>query len=224
MKKKIFIAVTILAASSATSIISAQNPITSAETDGQKVKTKSNIKNDRIKDTSNTSVIIKITNTQTGFDIIFKAGDKPITHVSGDPHVENMPGKIQSSSFIFSIDSSDNSVTEIKNQKEVSSGMPAGKTSFSDLSVMINLEKASVGKSKPKKIEAENGEFTLADLPDGDHTITCEWNWGATDAASGATVNTGLYSVTFTLKISEGQLHSIDHKGTDATNPPKSPK
>ncbi len=191
MKKQIFTAMFLLAIISVTSRVAAQ-PDAVAE----KKKGNWDVK------TNNTA---KVTTTPTGCTITFSSEIKsPRDLASGQA-----TGKRMHKPYCFAVNSADNSVTEISSPKDGSTGQPGGKVSVSDLSVMISLEKASVGRAQPKKLPVDDGQFSLPeDFQNGDCDVTLSWSWGASNRCT----------KTFTVTMQEGQLMAINTKGTGAQN------
>ncbi len=187
MKKKIFITLAFIAATCITGKLIAQEVVT-AKTAGYDLKS---------------SIKCRVSSTANGCDIVFNHEiTSPRDAASG-----MATGKRMHKPFIYKVSSTDNSVTEIASPRDLASGQASGKVSYSDLSVMISLEK-----NKTQKITVEDGEFTLpADLSNGDHDVVLSWSWGATNT------HTSRCKTTFTVTMQGGVCMAINEKGHAGT-------
>jgi hypothetical protein len=197
MKKQIFIAAAFITATSITGQLFAQEPGIAAK--DQKIKTKSNIKNDRV-------CVGTVTPTATGFDITFDHEVKsPRDAASG-----LATGKRMHKPYIFSVSAADNSITEVTAAPSAKSGGGSGKVSLSDLSVMITI------KGKSQKLTVEDNKFSLPeDCPDGECDMVVSWSWGASNPGSS---KKSYASGHFALSMDGGACMAINTKGTAATN------
>ncbi len=201
MKKQIFIAAAIIAATSFTNQLIAQEGA-AAKTAGYDVK--KNVK-------------CRISSTPTGCDISFTNEVKsPRDAASGQA-----TGKRQHKPYHFSVSASDNSITAIKSPRDVATGQSSGKrtaeaSSISFSKITYQWIKPSWDKKETiKKIPVEEGEFTVpTDGPDGDYEMIVSWSWGATNQSSGKSYSAGH----FILSIQDGVCMAINTKGTGATN------
>ena len=170
----------------------------------QKIKTKSNIKNDRV-------CVVTVNSVENGCDIVFdERVVSPRDVASGQA-----TGKRMHKPFIFLVSSSDNSVTEITSPRDAASGQASGKrTAGSPIGGIIVKGGKNPGGGQFNKIVVENGEFTLPeDCPDGEYDMSVSWSWGASNAGSSKRC-----VAAFTLTIQDGVCHAINTKGTGATN------
>lgn len=198
MKKKIVIALTFMA----TTIISPQLfAQTESRSPDQKIKTKSNIKNDKVS-------VVTISSNAAGCTIA--VGDRVVS--SRDAASGLSTGKRMHKPFVITkeldISSTNNAVTEVTSPRDVATGQASGKASFSDLSVMIQ------GKGKsPIALSEEDGEFNIpADCPNGDCTMIVSWSWGASNSGS-----SNRCEKSFTLTMENGVCMAINEKGTAGT-------
>jgi len=115
-------------------------------------------------------------------------------------------------------------------QKVSSSGMGAGKASFSDLSVMsagkATFKEFTVTKrcdGKTTKISCPDGEcdIPLDDCPNGTCDLVCSWSWGATNTgsmSSGSGSGSGRCVVDFSLEVENGVCTAITKKDAPKGN------
>jgi hypothetical protein len=150
------------------------------------------------------AVKCRISNTPDGCAIEF---DHQIVSPR-DPASGMATGKRMHKPFIYMVSAADNAVSEITSPRDVSTGQSSGKVSYSDLSVMISLEKG-----KSKKIDVEDGEFSLpSDLSNGDYIIVLSWSWGASNPG-----NAKRCQAAFTVTIQDGVCMAINEKGHAGT-------
>lgn len=167
----------------------------------QKIKTKSNIKNDKVS-------VVQINSTATGCSISF--GEK--VQAGREAGSGLASGKRMHKPFVITkeldISSSDNSMTEVTAPKDVKTGQASGKVSYSDLSVMIQVK----GKS-PVTLSEEDGGFAIpADCPNGDCSMSVSWSWGVQNSTS-----TKRCEKLFVLTMENGVCMAINEKGTAGT-------
>jgi hypothetical protein len=143
------------------------------------------------------AVSCRISSTDNGAIVSFNYDVKsPRDAASGQAS-----GKRQHKPFNFIVSASDNAVTETK-KVITAPATSSDKVSYSDLSVMISLNKGSY-----MKIPIENGAFTLPPVKDEDCDMVCSWSWGATNSGSGRC------SVGFALTFKDGVLMAINEQG-----------
>jgi len=197
MTKLNFIAIALIASTSLTVQVQAQE---NARPD-QKIKTKSNINNDRVS-------VMKINGTTKGCSIVF--GDNV---VSPKDAASGLPtGKRMHKPFVITkevdISSSDNGLTEITSPRDAATGQASGKVPMSDLSVMIKMDR------KFMPVPEENGEYMIpTHCPNGDCEMLVSWSWGATNNSSVKRCETA-----FTLTMKDGVCMAINEKGHGGTN------
>jgi hypothetical protein len=196
MTKQLFIAAAFIAATGMSVPLTAQE----ANRPDQKIKTKSNIKNDRV-------CVVKITSSESGCDIIFNEASS-----TG----EALPAaKRMHKPYVFSVSSGDNSITEITSGRDAATGLATGKrTAGTPIGGIIVKGGKNPGGGQFNKIVVQDGEFTLpADCPDGEYDMSVSWSWGASNGSSSKRC-----VASFTLSIQEGACHAINTKGTGGTN------
>ncbi len=175
MKKKILITLVFLATTVSYATLFAQE---NARPD-QKVKTKSNIKNDKVS-------VVKVNATEEGCSII--VGNEivsPRDPSSGMPTGKRMHKPFEIS-HEFSVSSSNNELHEVISPREPSSGMASGKRiAGGPIGGIIVKGGKNPGGGQFNKIVVEDGQFTLpADCPDGEYTMSVSWSWGASNSGS----------------------------------------
>jgi hypothetical protein len=196
MKKQFFFVAVFIAATCTTGKLYAQD----AAAKDQKVKTKSNIKNDRV-------CVVTVNPTATGCDITF---DHEI--ISPRDAASGLPtGKRMHKPYVFSVGAADNAITETTPAATAKgSGGGSGKASLSDLSVMITI------KGKSQKLSVEDNKFRLPeDCPDGACDMVISWSWGASNSGSS---KRSYCAGHFALSMEGGACMAINTKGTAATN------
>ena len=175
MKRKFFFSLVFMISIAATANLYAQE---NARPD-QKIKTKSNIKNDRV-------TIVKINGTENGCSIA--VGNEivsPRDAASGLP-----TGKRMHKPFLitkeFGVNAKDNSVMEITSPRDASSGMATGKRMAGQpIGGIIVKGGKNPGGQQFNKIVVEDGQFTLpSDCPDGEYKMVVSWSWGASNSGS----------------------------------------
>ncbi|MEO6133943.1 MAG: hypothetical protein ABIP35_02245 [Ginsengibacter sp.] len=175
MKKKILFSLVFMASIAATANLYAQE---NARPD-LKVKTKSNIKNDKVS-------IVKITSTDEGCSIV--VGNEivsPRDAASGLP-----TGKRMHKPFVITkelgVSSKDNGVTEIKTPRDAASGQATGKRmAGGPIGGIVVKGGKNPGGGQFNNLVVEDGQFTLpADCPDGEYTMILSWSWGASNSGS----------------------------------------
>ena len=187
MKKTSFIAVVFIAATAITGNLYAQE---NARPD-QKIKTKSNIKNDKV------SVVV-VSSTSTGCSI---------TIADRDVATGMATGKRMHKPYVITkeldISSTDNTVTEAISPRDISTGQASGKASFSDISFTILVKGKSIA------LTSEKGEFEIpADCPNGDCKMVASWSWGQQNGGSSKRCDK-----TFTLTMENGVCKGINQSG-----------
>ncbi len=192
MKKQIIIAAAIIAATSFTNQLTAQE-VAAAKIAGYDLK--KNVK-------------CRISSTSSGCDISFTNEVKsPRDAASG-----MATGKRQHKPFRFSVSAADNSVEESSGnnalrESPTKASTAAGKASFSDLSVMITI------KGKSQKLDITDGEFSLPpDCPNGACAMSVSWSWGATNSSSKSC------SVDFLLEIEDGVCKQVAKSKSNVKN------
>jgi len=142
----------------------------------------------------------------------------------------------------FAVSSSDNSVTEVKSPRDVSTGQSSGKRvapsmasdGISDLSPSTTVQGAGGGTGKVSIQDFHytvkgNGKTVIVrcpdgsciiptDLPDGEYTLLCDWSWGMSQSGGKASPKRG--SVDFLLQIENGACMAINEKGLPGEKKP----
>lgn len=199
MKKKFFITLIFMATIATTNHLYAQENARP----GQKIKTKSNIKNDRVS-------VVKINGTETGCTIA--VGNEivsPRDAASGLP-----TGKRMHKPFVitkeFGVSSKDNSVAEITTPRDATSGMPTGKRiAGTPIGGIIVKGGKNPGGQQFNKIVVEDGQFTLpTDCPDGEYNLAVSWSWGASNSGSAKRCDKS-----FKLTMENGVCKGINEAG-----------
>lgn len=192
MKKKIFIAVAVVAAFSISGNLFAQETMVV-----QKTKTKSNQSNDRSVE-QNTAVCTGKIRCADGSCVINFEQEivSPRDAASGLP-----TGKRQHKPFVITKELDKSSPVLAKG----GSGGGAGKASMSDLSVMVNVN------GRSQKLVVVNNQFTLpSDGKDNDCDLVVSWSWGESNAGS----STRRYEATFNLTVENGEYMASKHTKT----------
>jgi hypothetical protein len=192
MKKKIFIAVAVVAAFSISGNLFAQETMAV-----QKTKTKSNQSNDRSVE-QNTAVCTGKIRCADGSCVINFEQEivSPRDAASGLP-----TGKRQHKPFVITKELDKSSPVLAKG----GSGGGAGKASMSDLSVMVNVN------GRSQKLVVVNNQFTLpSDGKDNDCDLVVSWSWGESNAGS----STRRYEATFNLTVENGEYMASKHTKT----------
>jgi len=200
MKKQIFVAMAFLVTVGFTGRLSAQDA-TEAIT---KQKTKSNNTNEITVGASSPGACVgKIRCADGSCSIAFEQEIvSPRDAASGLP-----TGKRQHKPFVITKELDKSSPVLAKG----SSGMGAGKASFSDLSIMINIQ------GKSRKLQVVNGQFTLPADCDDDCDLIVSWSWGASQSGSSSgTAGSGIsrYQATFNLDVENGEFMASKHTKT----------
>ena len=197
MKKNYFFGMAILAAIGFASPSFAQ---TEAMRPDQKIKTKSNIKNDRV-------CIVQITPTDSGCDIVFNHEvSSPRDAASG-----LATGKRQHKPFRFTVSSSDNSVMEVQAPRDVATGQSSGRRSAGTPigGIIVKGGKNPGGAQFNKIVVEEDGTFALPEnCPDGEYGMVLSWSWGA---SNGKSAKRG--TAAFNLTIENGVCIAIKEQG-----------
>lgn len=199
MKKKIFTAFVFVATIFSNATLFAQE---NARPD-QKIKTKSNIKNDRVS-------VVKINSTEDGCSIIV-GNDvvSPRDAASGLP-----TGKRMHKPFVitkeFGVSSATNKSSETTTPRDASSGMASGKrVAGGPIGGIIVKGGKNPGGGQFNNMVVEDGQFTLpADAPDGEYTMSVSWSWGASN--SGASKRC---EKSFALTMENGVCKGIQENG-----------
>lgn len=199
MKKKLFIGFVFLFVIGSRGALYAQE---NARPD-QKIKTKSNIKNDRVS-------IVKINSTEDGCSIL--VGNEivsPRDAASGLP-----TGKRMHKPFVitkeFGVSSATNESSEITTPRDASNGMSTGKrVAGGPIGGIIVKGGKNPGGGQFNKIVVEDGQFTLpADCPDGEYTMSVSWSWGASNSGSSKRCEKS-----FALTMENGACKGINQAG-----------
>ncbi|MEO6134482.1 MAG: hypothetical protein ABIP35_04980 [Ginsengibacter sp.] len=198
MKKKIFITLAFMMSIAATANLYAQE---NARPD-LKIKTKSNIKNDKV-------TIVKITGTDGGCSIV--VGNEivsPRDAASGLP-----TGKRMHKPFVITKEldvSSHNNEVTIKTPKSSSSGSTTGnRVAGQPIGGIIVKGGRNPGGSQFNKIVVEDGQFSLpSDCPDGEYTMILSWSWGASQSGSSKRCEKS-----FSLTMENGACKGIQESG-----------
>lgn len=187
MKKKICIAAAFFVAITFTGNLYAQE---NARPD-LKIKTKSNIKNDKV------SVVV-VSSTSAGCSITI--ADRDVSSGMATGKRMHKPYVITKE---LDISSTDNTVTEAISPRDISTGQASGKASFSDISFTIQV------KGKAIALTSENGEFEIpANCPNGDCKMVASWSWGQQNGGSSKPCDK-----TFTLTMEDGVCKGITESG-----------
>jgi hypothetical protein len=192
MKRKIFIAVVVTVSIGGN--LFAQNLM-----DVQKSKTKSNQSNDRMVE-QNAAVCTGKIRCSDGSCVINFEQDivSPRDAASGLP-----TGKRMHKPFVITKELDKSSPLLVR---ESPTKMSAGKASYSDLSVMINIGGRST------KLQVVNDQFTLpSDGKDNDCDLVVSWSWGESNGGSGVARR---YEATFNLAVENGEYMASKHTKT----------
>jgi len=187
MKKKILVAAVVIFMAAFGNQLFAQET-----TNLVKSKTKSNQSNDRTADQNNVACTGKIRCADGSCVISF---DQEI--VSPRDAASGLPtGKRMHKPFVITKELDKSSPVLAKG----GSGLGAGKASFSDLSIMINVQ------GKSRKLPVVNGQFTLPnDCPDGACDLIVSWSWGESNSGTtGGMVKK--YEATVNLDVENGEF------------------
>lgn len=192
MKKQIFTSMAVLFAVFYSSHLSAQVAADAIS----KQKTKSNNTNERTVGSSSTGTCVgKIRCADGSCSITFEQEIvSPRDAASGLP-----TGKRMHKPFTITKELDKSSPVLAKG----GSGMGAGKASFSDLSIMMNV------KGNSRKLQVVNGQFTMPDDCDDDCDLVVSWSWGASQSGSSSgSAGSGIsrYQATFSLEMKEGEF------------------
>ncbi len=199
MKKKILFSLVFMTSIALAPNLFAQN---NARPD-LKIKTKSNIKNDKV-------TIVKITGKDGGCSIV--VGNEIVS--PRDPASGLPTGKRMHKPFIITkemdVSSQDNKVIEIKTPRDASSGLPTGKRmAGGPIGGIIVKGGKNPGGGQFNNIVVEDGQFTLpADCPDGEYSMTLSWSWGASNAGSSKQ-----FVKSFRLTMENGVCKGITQSG-----------
>jgi len=166
---------------------------------------RSNIKN-------NSACVVSIAETETGCDIVFTNDVKsPRDAASG-----LATGKRMHKPIGFTVNSSDNSVSEVKSPRDVATGQSSGKRSPGNPIKGISVKGGkNPGGNQFNNLVVNNGQFSLpTDCPDGECDLIVSWSWGASNSGSAKTY----CQCHFILTIENGACVAIKTKGTGASN------
>jgi hypothetical protein len=183
MKKQIFLAIAVLVTVGYESELTAQDAMT-------KQRTKSNNTNERAVETSSSTACVgKIRCADGSCSITFEQEIvSPRDAASGLP-----TGKRMHKPFVITKELDKTQPTSAK----TTSGMGAGKATFSDLSIMHTVKGIS------RKLEVINGTFTMpSDGKDDDCDLIVSWSWGESNAGSSSKRR---YEATFNLAVENGE-------------------
>ncbi|MEO6705883.1 MAG: hypothetical protein ABIN04_08560 [Ginsengibacter sp.] len=199
MKKKILLYLLVMGSVVATTNLYAQE---NARPD-QKIKTKSNIKNDKVS-------IVKITSTNEGCRII--VGNEIVS--PRDPASGLPTGRRMHKPFVITkeldVSATNNEVTEMKTSRDAASGLASGKrVAGGPIGGIIVKGGKNPGGRQFNNLVVEDGQFTLpADCPDGEYTLILSWNWGASNSGSAKQ-----FVKSFTLTMENGVCKGINEAG-----------
>lgn len=176
--------------------------------------TRSNIKHnksemgDAIQNQCNVSVL----SNEKGCDIVFtNQVISPRDAASG-----LATGRRMHKPIAFSVNSSDNAVSEIVSPRDAASGLPTGKRSPGNPIGGLTIKGGkNPGGNQFNRIVANNGQFSLPDdCPNGDCDLILSWSWGASNSESAKSY----CQCNFILTMEAGACVAIKTKGTGAFN------
>lgn len=231
MKKKLFITVALLAFTSMTSPLFAQE---SAKTSGYDLK--KNVK-------------CRVNTTETGCSLSFEYDVKSPKDIATGQSSGKRGYDYYMAKSDFSVSAADNTVAEIKSPRDAASGLPTGKRTHKPVSISssgntsesssdVSAAKGSGGGSgkvnvqdisftkrcggKSTKISCDGGdcEIPIGDCPNGNCSITADWSWGVSQGGSSRC------SVDFLLEIEDGvcTAMAINEKGLPGEKKPAKAK
>ena len=172
MKKKILIAVAFIVVTSILGNVYAQVQVS----DGQNLKTKSNIKNDLV-------IIVTIEPVNDGARVVFdhrlKTKDSSIKLTAGRMNPDITLSKDRDkTSPLFVVNARDNSVTEITGLEDMTSGMTRKKSMGMGKGIYSWIKVSFDKREIINPLPIEGGEIILpTDNEDGEYKLTLSWPW-----------------------------------------------
>jgi len=198
MKKKMFMALTVMLA------VGVSNQLIAQETmELSKTKTKSNQSNDR---TTVQSSVVCTGKIRCGDGTCTIDFDQEI--VSPRDAASGLPtGKRMHKPFVITLELDNSSAAPVRESPTKAS---TGKVSVSDINIILNV------KGKSRTLSVVNGQFTMPDdCDDQDCDMIVSWSWGATQSGtSSGTAGSGIsrYQATFNLTVENGEFMASKHK------------
>lgn len=177
-----------------------------------KTRTKSNQTNERSSVQKSEACVVKIVSTDTGCEISFI--NEPVANREAGSGMAT--GKRMHKPFIYSVSSSDNSVSEITSPRDIASGQASGKrTSGTPIRGISVKGGKSPGGNLFNNLVVNNSQISLPDdCDDGDYDLILSWSWGASNSGSSKTYCSGHFIIT----LDNGACVAIKTKGTGASN------
>lgn len=205
MKTKLIPAAVIILALSVPSVVFGQDALI-------KTKTKSNQSNDRSAEQNTETCVVKLVSSDSGCDIVFL--NEPAK--SREAGSGMATGRRMHKPISFAVNSSDNSVSEIKSPRDAASGLATGKRSPGNPIGGLTIKGGkNPGGNQFNGLAASNGQFTLpADCPNGEYDLILSWSWGASNSGS-SNLNCSCH---FMLTMVNGACMAIKTKGTGAAH------
>lgn len=205
MKTKLIPAAVIILALSVPSVVFGQDALI-------KTKTKSNQSNDRSAEQNTETCVVKLVSSDSGCDIVFL--NEPAK--SREAGSGMATGRRMHKPISFAVNSSDNSVSEIKSPRDAASGLATGKRSPGNPIGGLTIKGGkNPGGNQFNGLASNNGQFTLpADCPNGEYDLILSWSWGASNSGS-SNLNCSCH---FMLTIVNGACMAIKTKGTGAAH------
>jgi len=171
-----------------------------------KSKTKSNQSNDRTAEQNSETCVVKIVSSDSGCDIVFV--NEPIkTREAGSGMAT---GRRMHKPISYTVNSSDNSVSELKSPRDASSGQASGRRSpGTPIGGIIVKGGKNPGGNQFNGLTVSNGQFNLpSDCPNGEYDLILSWSWGASNSG-----NSKSYAQChFILTLENGALAGIKTK------------
>jgi len=161
---------------------------------------RSNIKN-------NSACVVTISENETGCDIFFTNQVKsPRDAASG-----MATGKRMHKPICFTVNSSNNSVSEVLSPRDVATGQSSGKRSAGNPIKGISVKGGkNPGGGEFNNLMINNGQITLPpDCSDGDYNLILSWSWGTSNSGSSKTY----CQCHFILTMEAGACVSIKTRG-----------
>jgi hypothetical protein len=207
MKKKIYSAAILLVALFGSGQLFAQ------ETGMKTVNTsRSNIKNNKTVETNPVQCLVSLIPNETGCEIYFRNEVKS----PRDAATGLATGKRTHKPICFTVNSTNNSVTEVLSPRDAASGQSSGKRSAGNPIKGISVKGGkNPGGGEFNNLMINNGQITLPpDCPDGDCDLILSWSWGASNPGSSKTY----CQCHFILTMEAGACVAIKEKGNGASN------